>query len=86
MKFTILVEMLFDLLARRKLTAGYFAEKYQISERTVYRYLDCLSISVPVYVKRGRDGGICISDSYKLPAGFMTKEEYAAAIEALELA
>ena len=86
MKFTILVEMLFDLLAKRKLTARYFAEKYEISERTVYRYLDCLSLSVPVYVKRGREGGICISDSYKLPSGFMTKEEYEAAIEALELA
>ena len=78
MKFTILVEMLFDLLAKRKVTARYFAEKYEISERTVYRYLDCLSLSVPVYVKRGREGGICISDSYKLPAGFMTKEEYEA--------
>ena len=86
MKFTILVEMLFDLLSKRKVTARYFAEKYEISERTVYRYLDCLSLSVPVYVKRGREGGICISDSYKLPAGFMTKEEYEAAIEALELA
>lgn len=85
MKFTILVEMLFDLLSRRKITARYFAEKYEISERTVYRYIDCLSLSVPVYVKRGREGGICISDSYKLPAGFMTKEEYEAAIEALEL-
>ena len=85
MKFTILVEMLFDLLSKRKITARYFAEKYEISERTVYRYIDCLSLSVPVYVKRGREGGICISDSYKLPAGFMTKEEYEAAIEALEL-
>lgn len=86
MKFTILVEMLFALLAKRKVTARYFAEKYSLSERTVYRYVDCLSLSVPVYVKRGRDGGICISDSYKLPAGFMTKEEYESAIEALELA
>lgn len=85
MKFTILVEMLFDLLSKRRLTARYFAEKYEISERTVYRYIDCLSLSVPVYVKRGREGGICISDSYKLPAGFMTQEEYEAAIEALEL-
>lgn len=86
MKFTILVEMLFYLLAKRKVTAKYFAEKYSLSERTVYRYVDCLSMSVPIYVKRGREGGICISDSYKLPSGFMTKEEYAAAIEALELA
>lgn len=83
MKYAILLKMLFDLLAKRRLTAGYFAEKYEISERTVYRYVDELSYAVPIYVKRGRDGGICISDSYKLPVGFMTAEEYEAAIEAL---
>ena len=84
MKFTILVEILFELLAKRKVTAPYLAEKYEISTRSVYRYVDQLSLTVPIYVKRGRDGGICISDSYKLPKGFMTKEEYEATIEALE--
>lgn len=84
MKFTILLEILFDLLAKRKVTANYFAQKHDISVRTVYRYIDQLSLSVPVYIKRGRNGGICISDSYKLPVGFMTKEEYESAIDALE--
>ncbi len=83
MKFVILLEILFDLLAKRKLTANYLAEKYEISPRSVYRYIDLLSMSVPIYVKRGRNGGICISDNYKLPVGFMTKEEYDSAIEAL---
>lgn len=83
MKFAILLDVLFDLLAKRKATAGYFAEKHGISARTVYRYIDLLSTTVPVYVKQGRDGGIFISDSYKLPVGFMTKEEYEATIEAL---
>ena len=84
MKFTILIDILFDLLAKRKLTASYLAEKHGISVRTVYRYIDHMSLTVPVYIKRGRNGGICISDSYKLPVGFMTKEEYESAIEALE--
>ncbi|MBE7078619.1 MAG: YafY family transcriptional regulator [Clostridiales bacterium] len=83
MKFAILVSILFDLLAKRKITASYLAEKHEISTRTVYRYIDLLSLTVPVYVRRGRDGGICISDNYKLPVGFMTTEEYEAAIEAL---
>lgn len=83
MKFEILLDMLFDLLAKRKITATYVADKFDISTRTVYRYVDVLSMAVPVYVKRGRDGGICIADSYKLPKGFMTKDEYESAIEAL---
>lgn len=83
MKFAILLAILFDLLAKRKVTATYLADKHEISPRTVYRYVDLLSMTVPVYVKRGRNGGICISDNYKLPVGFMTVEEYESAIEAL---
>ncbi|MBQ8292005.1 MAG: YafY family transcriptional regulator [Clostridia bacterium] len=86
MKFVILVQMLFELLAKRKVTAPYLARKYELSERTVYRYVDALSLAVPVFVKRGREGGIYISDTFKLPVGFMTKEEYEATIEALVLA
>ena len=84
MKFSILICMLFDLLAKRKVTAVYLAEKYELSVRTVYRYIDHMSMKIPVYIKRGRNGGICIPDNFKLPVGFMTKEEYESAIEALE--
>ncbi len=84
MKFAILVEMLLELLNKRKLTAAYFSEKFHLSPRTVYRYLDELATGVPVQIKRGRNGGIQLSDHYKLPKNFMTKEEYDAAIEAIE--
>ncbi|MBQ9729353.1 MAG: YafY family transcriptional regulator [Clostridia bacterium] len=86
MKFSILLDILFELLSKRKVTADQIAEKHGISRRTVYRYIDTLSLTVPVYVKQGRNGGICISDSYKLPMGFMTQEEYQAAVEALAMA
>ncbi len=84
MKYTILLDMLFELLSKRRLTAKYLADKHGVSVRTVYRYIEELSIAVPVQVQQGRNGGIFISDSYKLPVNFMTKEEYGAAIEALE--
>lgn len=83
MKFVILLDILFDLLLKRKITATEIAQRHEISVRTVYRYIDLLSLSVPVYVKQGRNGGIYISDTYKLPMGFMTKEEYDSAMEAL---
>lgn len=84
MKFSILMEIFFELLTKRKVTATYLAEKYETSVRTIYRYVDDLSFCIPVTVNRGRNGGICLSDSFKLPKGFMTKEEYEAAIEALD--
>lgn len=84
MKYDVILDMLFELLNRRKATAQYFAQKYSISQRTVYRYVDVLSSSVPIEVRQGRGGGIYISDAYKLPVGFLTREEYSAADEALE--
>lgn len=83
MKFVILLDIFFELLAKRKVTATYLAQKHELSVRTIYRYVDVLSMTVPIFVLQGRNGGICISDSYKLPVGFMTKEEYESAIEAL---
>ena len=86
MKFGVLLDMLFELLDKRKLPASYFADKYGLSIRTVYRYLGELALCVPVSVKRGRGGGISIADNYKLPSGFFTEEEYACAVDALEAA
>ena len=84
MKFSTLLDVLMDVLQKRKVTATELAEKYGTSTRTIYRYVDELSFSVPLYVKQGRGGGICISDNYRLPVGFMNKEEYQAAIDALD--
>lgn len=86
MKFVILLDMFFELLAKKKVPAPYFAQKYDLSIRTVYRYVDRLSMVVPVYVKTGRHGGICIPETYKLPKGFFSKEDFAATLEALSLA
>ena len=84
MKFSILLDILMDVLQKRKVTAAELAEKYETSTRSIYRYIDELSFSVPIYIQRGRGGGICLSDNYKLPVGFMNKEEFQATIDALD--
>ena len=86
MQLVILLDMFFELLAKRRVSAPYFAQKYDLSERTVYRYVDRLSMAAPIYVKTGRNGGIFLPDSYKLPKGFFTKTDYEATLEALTLA
>ncbi|MBQ9781830.1 MAG: YafY family transcriptional regulator [Clostridia bacterium] len=75
MKYKIIIDILFLLLSREKVSAKYIADRFDISLRTVYRYIDELSLSVPLYNIRGRNGGIAICDTYKLPASFLTKEE-----------
>lgn len=84
MKYQIMTGILFTLLARRKVSAGELAAKYDVSVRSVYRYVDEMTIAgIPIDVIRGANGGIYISDAFKLPKGLMTKEEYAKAIEAM---
>ena len=86
MKYTILLCILSDLLEHRTLTAGYLSEKYEISPRTVYRYVEILSAALPVQVKRGRGGGVSLSETYKLPSGFLSKAEFETVITALSQA
>ncbi len=84
MKYQIMIGILFTLLSKRKTSAGELAAKFGISLRTVYRYIDEMTCSnIPIDVARGANGGIYISDAYKLPKGMMTKEEYARATEAM---
>lgn len=86
MKFQLLLSMTFDLLQNHKLTAGFFTEKYHLSARTVYRYLEVLSACMPLQITRGRNGGICLPDRFKLPVEFLSESEYEATMYALERA
>ncbi|MDE6690554.1 MAG: YafY family transcriptional regulator [Clostridia bacterium] len=84
MKYRIMIKMLMLLMSRRKVTAKEIADRFEISVRSVYRYVEELNVSgVPVDVVRGRYGGIFIADTFKLPAGYFTRGEYAATINAL---
>ncbi len=84
MKFQILLGILFTLLIVRKTTASELAHKYGVSTRTIYRYIDELTVAgVPIDVQRGPWGGIYLSDAYKLPRGFFTREEYGHVLDAL---
>ena len=77
MKYTIMTKILFMLLARKKLTAREVAERFGISQRSVYRYIDELTLSyVPIISDRGSGGGFYLPESYKLPASFLTRQEF----------
>ena len=84
MKYEIMLGILFDLLSKRNVTATYLAEKYEVSTRSIYRYVSCIEMAgVPIYTNRGNGGGICIMDTYRLPASFMTMSEFKQTIDAL---
>lgn len=84
MKFEILISILFDLMSKKSVSATYLADKYEVSTRTIYRYINCIECAgIPIYTTRGKFGGISIIDTFKFSSTFMTVSEYNQTIDAL---
>lgn len=85
MKYDVMLKILMLLLQKKKVTAEELAARYEVSVRSIYRYIDELIIcGVPVDVTRGRYGGVTVADTFRLPTGYFTREEFAATINALD--
>src|ERR1700722_505716 len=66
-----LLSILLLLQSRRRVTARELAGRLEVSERTILRDMDALSVSgIPVVAERGKSGGWSLLDDYqtKLPA------------------
>lgn len=84
MKFEIMISILMELLGKKCVKAKYLAEKYEVCERSIYRYIEALDAAhVPIITVRGKNGGFSIIDTYKLPSTFMTVKEFESTINAL---
>lgn len=84
MKQSILFRMFYLLVQHRKITANTLAKLLNISTRSVFRYVDDLSYAgIPIYCKKGHNGGIFLSDSFVLSAAVFTEEEYRTLTESL---
>ena len=85
MKYQVIIGILMLLLSRKRLTAKEIADRYGICTRSVYRYIDELNVcGVPIDISRGRYGGIHIADTFRLPTGYFTREEYSSTVNALQ--
>lgn len=84
MKIEYILRILFDLTSKRIVSSNYLCQKYGISKRSVYRYIDCLDAAgVPIYTVRGKGGGFAVVDTYRISSTFMTRNEFEATINAL---
>ena len=63
------------LTVRRKWTMGELAREFGVSERTIMRDVNYLSLSKPICVDTGRHGGVYLSEYSCLTRPSMSTEE-----------
>lgn len=76
MKNGRLFQILYLLVERRAVTAGELAERFEVSERTIYRDVDALSAAgIPVYTQKGKGGGIRLMDQFVLDRALLSPRQ-----------
>ncbi|HBL06216.1 MAG TPA: YafY family transcriptional regulator, partial [Clostridium sp.] len=59
MQINRMFEIIYILLDKKTVTARELAEKFEVSSRTIYRDIETLSSAgIPVYMTKGKGGGI----------------------------
>ncbi len=84
MKYEIMLGILFELLSKKCIKAQALADKFEVSVRSIHRYISCLELAgVPIYTLRGSQGGFAIVDTFRLSSSFMTESEFKETINTL---
>lgn len=76
MENSVAIGIVFKLMRGKRMTAKELGEIFEVSPRTIYRYVDCLSASgVPIICISGKNGGLEIDKKFVLTDSFLTLEE-----------
>ena len=74
-----LISIMLTLSRRGRTTAADLAGALEVSERTIYRDIDALSIAgVPVYTQSGPNGGVFLDENYRLSLTHLSTTELSA--------
>lgn len=84
MQINRLFEMVYLLLSKDNVTAGELAKHFEVSPRTIYRDVELLSSAgIPIYMTKGKGGGISLLPDFVLNKTVLTEDEKADILSAL---
>ena len=76
MQINRLFEIVYILLERSTVTAKELAERFEVSQRTIYRDVETLSqTGIPIYTSQGKGGGISLLPEFILNKAVLTETE-----------
>lgn len=76
MQINRMFEIIYILLDKKTVTARELSEHFEVSQRTIYRDIETLSSAgIPVYMSKGKGGGISILNDFVLNKAVLTEEE-----------
>lgn len=79
-----LLGIIYILMNKGNVTAAELAERFEVSVRTIYRDVETLSIAgIPVYSRKGKNGGIGLTEQFVLNKLLISKEEQQRILAAL---
>ena len=88
MQINRLFEIVYILLDKKNVTSRELAERFEVSTRTIYRDVETLSAAgIPIYMKKGRGGGISLLSNFVLNKTVITdaeKEDILSSLKAIE--
>lgn len=80
-----LFHILYYLLNKERATAPELAEKFEVSQRTIYWDIEALSgAGIPVYAEPGRNGGISLLQDFVLDRALLSRQEKQETLAALQ--
>ncbi len=76
MQINRLFKIVYILLDKKIVTSKELAELFEVSSRTIYRDIETLSSAgIPIYMSKGKGGGISLLPGFVLNKAVITDEE-----------
>ena len=85
MQINRLFEMVYVLLEQKVVTAKQLSKQFNVSQRTIYRDIDTLSLAgIPIYTEKGKGGGIALLPEFVLNKSILSEKEQNEILSALK--